>query len=310
MDIYQILEDIRSDRLKKVIVDSDTANEMDDQYAIAYAVALDNFSKFQLLSINAAPFGNSEDFVDNSKKSYDEIIRVLKEIGKFGNYPVFEGPSNSITAEKGPVNCPAARNIIETALGSDEIIYILALGACTNIASAIMLEPEIKDKICVIWLAGHTFSYGHAREYNVNQDFKAGQYLFDSGVAILQMPAFGGGTEVLKVSFKKLESMLNKDTAACKFFGRTLPGEFKAPIDPAAANFAENYENWQRVLWDIAAPGVLSRADAFDLSIVSTPGIADNGEYIIDETRHKEIYMNSVNPDIIIDDALSYIANL
>ena len=306
MDIYQILEDIRSDRLKKVIVDSDTANEMDDQYAIAYAVALDNFSKFQLLSINAAPFGNSEDFVDNSKKSYDEIIRVLKEIGKFGNYPVFEGPSNSITAEKGPVNCPAARNIIETALGSDEIIYILALGACTNIASAIMLEPEIKDKICVIWLAGHTFSYGHAREYNVNQDFKAGQILFDSGVSIVQMPAFGGGTEVLRASLSKIRNALTKDTSACNFFAYQLPCEFKAPAD----NEHPDAKIWSRVLWDIAAPGLFSRPDAFDLSVITAPIITDDGTYGFDETRHKEIYMNSVNPDIIIDDALSYIANL
>ena len=310
MDITDILTDLRSNRIKKVIVDSDTANEMDDQYAIAYAIALDKAKKIDLLSINAAPFGNCDDFKDKVRASYDEIVRILDATETFGDYPVYEGSESSITATNAPIDSPAAQNIIKTALESDELVYILALGACTNIASAIMLEPSIKEKICVVWLAGHTFSYGHAREYNINQDFKAGQYLFDSGVALLQMPAFGGGTEVLKVTFIMLESMLSKDTSACKFFGRQLPGEFKAPIDPSAESFEKNYETWQRVLWDIAAPGVLSHPEAFDLLIVPTPVITDNGDYIFDETRHKEIYMNSVDPDVIVCDALSYIAGL
>ena len=51
----QILADIRTDRVKKVIVDTDTFNEMDDQYAVAYAVAS---PKMDVLAINAAPFHN------------------------------------------------------------------------------------------------------------------------------------------------------------------------------------------------------------------------------------------------------------
>ena len=36
ISVEEILSDIRSDRTKKVILDTDTFNEIDDQYALAY----------------------------------------------------------------------------------------------------------------------------------------------------------------------------------------------------------------------------------------------------------------------------------
>ncbi len=55
-------------------------------------------------------------------------------------------------------NSPAARAIIEAAHKYDEIVYILTTGACTNVSSAIMLDPSIMEKICVIWL-GDNYRY-------------------------------------------------------------------------------------------------------------------------------------------------------
>ena len=76
----QILNDIYTDRVKKVIVDSDTFNEMDDQYAIAYAIGSD---KMDVIALNAAPFKNdrSASFEDGMEKSYDEILKLLTLMG-------------------------------------------------------------------------------------------------------------------------------------------------------------------------------------------------------------------------------------
>ena len=51
----------------------------------------------------------------------------------------------------------AADNIINTVMNSDERIYIVAIGAITNVASAIIKCPEIANKAVVIWLGGHAF---------------------------------------------------------------------------------------------------------------------------------------------------------
>ena len=54
MTLEQILEDIKNDRVKKIILDSDIAIEMDDQYALAYCLGSE---KIQLLSANGGTFG-------------------------------------------------------------------------------------------------------------------------------------------------------------------------------------------------------------------------------------------------------------
>ena len=54
MTIEEILCDIKSDRVKKVILDSDMGIELDDQYALAHCIGCD---KIDLLSVNAETFG-------------------------------------------------------------------------------------------------------------------------------------------------------------------------------------------------------------------------------------------------------------
>ena len=109
MTLEKILEDLKTPRVKKVIVDSDTYNEMDDQYAIAYAIGSD---KMDVIALNAAPFKNdrSASFEDGMEKSYDEILRVLDHIEKVGQYPAYKGSRTRIEddPEHGPVDSPAA----------------------------------------------------------------------------------------------------------------------------------------------------------------------------------------------------------
>ena len=59
----------------------------------------------------------------------------------------------------------AARDLIRRALSGDEPLYVAAIGAPTNIASAIMMEPEIIRKIVVVWLGGQPVHFGHGVEF-------------------------------------------------------------------------------------------------------------------------------------------------
>jgi len=51
-----ILEHIRNTPVKKLILDTDTYNEIDDQYAVTYAMLSKDID---LLALTAAPLGNS-----------------------------------------------------------------------------------------------------------------------------------------------------------------------------------------------------------------------------------------------------------
>ncbi len=306
MTLNEILADIKSDRVKNVIFDSDTFNEMDDQYAIAHALGS---PRINVLSINAALFNNhrSESFADGMEKSYEEIGRVLNVCHRTGTVDTFKGCPTPISESPdfAPVDSPAVRSIIKTAHETDDIVYILTTGACTNVSSAIMTDPSIMEKICVIWLGGHCLEHPNVNEFNLMQDYRAGQYLLNCGVPLILLPAFGAdghGTQMLRVDDEQL-SVMKGSSDAVIFFRDTLPDEFRAETVEYAGRF-------ERIIWDIAAPAVLSVPDAFEFSIIPAPIFDESCRYSFDVMRHKIIYMEKLDPAAVIRDAFESIDRL
>ncbi len=301
MTLEQILADIRSDCVKNIFLDTDTYNEMDDQYAVAHAIGAE---RIRILGFGAAPFHNdrSESFRDGMEKSYDEIGRVLSVLGKENDYPYYKGSDSRIgdTTDFTPIDSPAARAIIDLAHGNTtEILYVLATGAITNVVSAILLDPSIKEKICVIWLGLNTLERGSAKEFNFLQDSCASRILLNSGVPLVILPALGNpgyGTQELVVTMEDLKK-INASPAVKKFFAEALPMEFGA-----------EREGWKRVIWDIAAPGVLQVPEAYTLKIIPSPIVTDENKIIIDSTRHKVIYMEKLDRDAVVNDCIRCIS--
>ena len=295
----QILADIHTDRVKKVIVDTDTFNEMDDQYAVAYAVLSD---RMDVLAINAAPFhnGRSTSFEDGMEKSYNEILRVLDVIGETGKCPVFKGSRSRIEDDPAlaPVDSPAARAIIKYAHETNEPLYVLALGAITNVASALLIDPSIVDKIVVVWLGGHCLDNGACDEFNLMQDYAAGQLFINSGVGYVMLPAWGHGTSELAVTLDDLKTIDGTGRGA-EFFRKTLPEEHNKNLYD---------EGWRRILWDIAAPGAIAVPQGFEFSVVPAPVFGDDKRYAFDRTRRKIVYMEKVDKDTVVSDAFGLIS--
>jgi inosine-uridine nucleoside N-ribohydrolase len=50
----------------------------------------------------------------------------------------------------------AARNLVERAMASDpsDPLYVVAIGAITNVASAVLMEPAVAERIVIVWLGG------------------------------------------------------------------------------------------------------------------------------------------------------------
>ena len=305
MTLNEILTDIKSDRVKTVIFDSDTYNEMDDQYAIAYALGSE---RMNVVAINAALFHNqrSESFADGMEKSYEEIARVLKVCHR-EEVPSFRGCPTPISESKdfAAVDSPAVRNIIKVAHESEDMVYILTTGACTNVSSAIMIDPSIKENICVVWLGGNCLEEPELFEFNLVQDYRAGQYLINCGVNLILLPAIGAkghGTQMLRATDEDLKH-IKGDSDACVFFRDTLPDEFRAETVEYSGRFI-------RVIWDVAAPAVLSVPEALEFSIIPAPVFGDNGKYAYDAMRHKIIYMEKLNAREVFKDAFESIAKL
>lgn len=311
MTLYEILDDIKSDRVKKCIVDSDMYNEMDDQYALAHALGA---KKIEVLSVNAEPFYNGRcvDFETGMVESVKESYRILEICGR-SDIPVYEGSRVKFSKDNdyAPIDSPAARNIVKTAMESDEIIYILATGCCSNITSAILLEPAIKEKICVLWLGGHELDFKDCHEFNLSQDWAAGQILINSGVPLVLIPAGAnegskGGTCKLWADIDTFKG-IKGDGKVQKFFREDFPNEFVPKDRPFRIG---DWDGPVRVIYDLAAPGILNIPEAFGLEIVTAPIFGDDKFYAFDSTRHKIIYVNEIKRDMVFNDMFRCVESL
>ena len=315
MTLEQILDDIKSPRVKKCILASDMYNEMDDQYAFAHCLGCD---KIDLLSVNATPFynGRSVDFETGMVDSYNEILRLYDICGVDANkIPAYEGSRRRFSADDNfaPIDSPAARNIIKTVKESDEIIYVLVTGSCINVVSACLIDPSIKSNMCVLWIGGHELDYKDCWEFNLSQDYAAGQLLLNCAVPLVMIPVGGwpeslGGTKRLFITLDDIHNSIKGDGKVQKFYREEFPDSYI--YNPEKPDVAAWNEEHSRILYDVAAPAVISVPEAFTFKIVPTPSFGDNHFYGFDKTRHKMIYVHTIDPKVVLADTFKSIENI
>ena len=289
-DMYAILKEMTSPAKKRVILDTDTYNEVDDQFALAYAML--SSDKIDLLSVNAAPFlnGRSTSPQDGMEKSYNEILNIMKLTDPKRSIPAYRGSTHFMTDKKAPETSDAAENIIKTALASKERLYVLTIGAPTNVAAALTLCPEIKEKIAVVWLAGNALSWPNTREFNMHQDPKSSQILLDSQVPLAIVPCMGV-CSALTTTIPELTFYLGGKNALCDYLVGIVKG------------YSNNSYAWSKVIWDVSTVACLILPDSMSRAVIPTPILTDDGSYYVqDAARHPFIYVRSLNRDAIFAD--------
>lgn len=282
-----------------IIIDSDAFTEIDDLYAISYAVL--KTEKFNIKGICAAPFckpPRSVSAEDGMLKSYDEILRLLKLLNREDlNSVVFKGSATYLENETTPVCSEAAEFIGKTAeqYSPENPIYIVAIGAVSNLASAILKNPKVKENAVVVWLGGNaTHLQMGANEYNMRNDLTASRVLMGSGIPLVQLPCMGVVDKLLTTK-PELEHWLKGKNPICDYlYNRTVAdGEKFSP-----------YKTWSRVIWDISTLFWLMNDDKKYMQdkLVSAPLPEYTKEYSFDENRHKICQVYSLNRDAIFND--------
>src|SRR5690554_1970570 len=91
----------------EMVLDTDTYNEIDDQFAVVYALLSANLN---VRGLYAAPFHNSrsEGPADGMERSYQEILRLLDALGIGDRGLVYRGAERYLPSEEEPVDSPAA----------------------------------------------------------------------------------------------------------------------------------------------------------------------------------------------------------
>lgn len=275
----------------KMILDTDTYNEIDDQFAIFYA--LESEDRIELKGITAALFYNarSDSPADGMEKSYQEIRKILELAGRESDGFAFRGCTRPMQNREQPEESEAVDFIIRTAMTctDKEPLFVVGIGAATNIANAIVKAPEIMDRIVVLWLGGNTHDWPDNEEFNLSQDPVAGSILFDCGVPMIQLPAFGV-TNFLLTSIPELEACLK---------GVNAIGDYL--VENVAA-YEEDHFAWSKAIWDIGTIGMLVDPDCAQQKICAAPIIATPNRYAFDPRRHLIRSVCTLDRDMIFKD--------
>ena len=288
------------DGIVDCVLDTDAYNEVDDQYAISYL--LKSPDRVNVKAIYAAPFSNPKSDYNPEKGmelSYREIKTLLSLIKRI--VPLYYGSNSFLSHESSPVISDAAKDLAERAMcyTSEKPLYVVAIGAITNVASAILLNPEIVDRIVVVWLGGHARHFGDTKEFNMFQDIASARVVMGSGAPFIQLPCMGVVSE-FRLSGAEIEKWLLNKTPLSTYLGEYTKKE---------ANSYAKGRPWTRIIWDVCAVSWLfNKNDRFMRSRIEKIRLPDyNGFYEEKSLSYSMRYVYSINRDELMHDLITRI---
>ncbi|AKA36439.1 MAG: nucleoside hydrolase [Muricauda sp.] len=261
---------------QKIIVDADTGNEVDDLYALV-RILLE--PSVEVTALNAAHWQTSHWSVENSMENSHRLNQQL--LGEMGlQIKTLRGATARMYDWGDRAQHSAAvYEIIEQAKENGQLT-ILALGALTNVASALFIAPEIADGLKVYWL-GTTLNFEthvlKRNDFNPLMDPFALDYLLDSEVEMHIMPL--NVAAAMEVRFDEMEANIGDH-----FLGRFLQKRWKDHLDGGRQN---------RVLWDLALVAAFIRPEMASTQTIITS--KDSGNRPI-------TFYDSIDASAIYDD--------
>ena len=332
----------------RLIIDTDAHNEIDDQFALTWA--LRSRDAFEIEGVLAAPYsfahhrepllrafdaarrGAGEPgpevevigsyhrwaldliaagtdprdvpFVgpdEGMELSYQEVLHVHDLLGVDPGRSVFRGAPRYLPGADRPVRSEATDHLIERAMSADDRpLYIAALGALTNIASAILIEPRIIERIVVVWTSGYPSwaSISNRPSLNLVQDVPASRLLFDCGVPLVYLPGFYIGAQ-LTISLPEMEQRVK---------GRGRIGDYlhhlytHNPIHVQRGITDQADRTW--VIWDLICVAWLLDSDWVPTRLVSSPTLDEDLCWQHQEGRHTMREAIGVDRDAIFRDLI------
>ena len=288
----------KSGETVSTVIDTDTYNEIDDQFAVVHALL--SREALDVQAIYAAPFFNkrSSGPGNGMELSYEEILRLLERLESAANLSrsirpegfVFKGSTDYLKQSDRYQDSDAARDLVKKAMSNrNPPLYVATIGAITNVASAILMEPEIIKRIVVVWLGGHALYWPTAEEFNLRQDIHASRLIFDCGVPLVQIPCKPVTSHLHTTVPEMVENVAGKGP-----IGDYLVSIFRG--------YSDNHAGWSKVIWDVSSTAWLTNPKWVPTVLRHSPILTDQITWSHDPGRHFIRTATEVNRDAIFRD--------
>lgn len=296
--------DVPEQKKVRMIVHTDCKNEADDQFALAHHLMTPKFIVKGIMGSHFNYMPREYGDGNTAKASVDEIHKVLALMGVEGEYRVAKGSEYPMKDESTPMPSEGAELIIEEAMREDEHpLYVAVQGSITDIASAILMKPEICSQMTVIWIGGAQYPEG-GFEFNLLQDVAAANVVMRSSVELWQIPM--NVYKQMAVSLAELQ----QNVMPCGRIGEYLFRQMVEFNDKCAS-----VPNWPHgEIWglgDSPTIGVLleesEKTDIFDMTKAPTID-RETMKYSFDNANREIRVYNQVNARLILADFYAKLA--
>ena len=183
------LFDVPAKKKLRVIIDSDAACEADDSFAITHALLSPKLLVRAVIAEHFALPGSME-------QSFEKICCLTGLLKS--SVPVLRGQEGPLTGEETLFSASeGVRFLIAEARREDpNPLFVLCMGALSNVAAALQLAPDIAENMTVVSIGGHEYERDKKadfKEFNFGNDVTAANVLLRSRVPFWQIPVTAYG---------------------------------------------------------------------------------------------------------------------
>ncbi len=287
------------------VIDSDAYNEIDDLYALSYLLRSDE--KINTRAIIAAPFHSPSDFgrvrqTSSAKEGMQQSYQAIEELLELMSLDekkklLFKGVEASLRDESTPLESSGVEELIRLAREhtKENPLYVIGIAVLTDIASALLIAPDIIEKVIIVWLGGHDYGNDTAGDFNTIQDIAAARVVFGSGVSIVHLPCRNVVSH-LTVTKEDLDKNLSGTNVLCDFLVETTVDFMHQKMKS---------DNWIKPLWDVSAVAWLISTDYMSGRMGPSPIFEYDNRYSFSENRPYILTIVNINREKILDDLYS-----
>ncbi len=292
-----------NDAKRKVVMVCDTMNEIDDQFAIAYALGSPKLEVLAVISShNTLVHGH-----DSVNIYRDEAQRVLN-LCQRSDVPCLQGAARPMESIHEVLSSKGLNFIVDLAQQGVDF-SILGTGPATDLAAFKLGYPELARNIPIIWAGSfpdeetwEKYKYG---ELNARADISAWRVLYQNYGNLVVLPGWPGVVKVAVQNGTFLPELRLKNTPILNFLADILEkwghGRIKMDMDSTRPT---------KVLWDIVNIAYYTIPEAVIIRDMPIPVIDAAGSMYWDQPIARIPVCMDVDEVAIMRDFWSAMENL